>query len=114
MAFPERDPFGQEDERQLLEVLASQNAFFPSGTKVHEFERSWRELYGVHHAVCSTSGTSAIHVDLGTFNLDPDDIERNITRLAIRIRLISAIGVRLIAVTPIHGYRTTASARSSW
>ncbi len=116
--FPARNPFGPGDEHQLREVLNQQTAFFPNGTKVHQFERRFRQLYGVSHAVASTSGTSAIHValgainpepgdevittpisdmgtvapivlcncvpvfadvELGTFNLDPDDIERKIT-----------------------------------
>ncbi len=116
--FPARDPFGPGDEHQLREVLSSQTAFFPRGTKVYQFERRICALYGVSHAVASTSGTSAIHVaigainpepgeeiittpisdmgtvapivlcncvpifadlELGTFNLDPDDIERKIT-----------------------------------
>ena len=145
--FPGRDPFGPEDERQLLEVLAGQTAFFPSGTKVHEFERRWRELYGVSHAVCSTSGTSAIHValgainpepgsevittalsdmgtvapivqvgcvpvfadvDLGTFNLDPDDIERKITDRTSAIIVVHCFGQpadmdRIMPIARAHG-----------
>ena len=144
--FPERQPFGPEDERQLREVLESQNAFFPTGTKVHEFERRWRELYGVSHAVCSTSGTSAIHVavgainpepgdeiittplsdmgtvapivlcncvpvfadlELGTFNLDPDDIERKITDRTRAIIAVHCFGQpadmdRIMAIARAH------------
>ncbi|MGC9317355.1 MAG: DegT/DnrJ/EryC1/StrS family aminotransferase [Armatimonadota bacterium] len=125
--FPERDPFGPADLQQLREVIDQQTAFFPTGKKVYEFERRFRELYGVSHAVASTSGTSAIHVALGavnpepgqevittpvsdmgtvapivlcnavpifadvepgTFNLDPDDVERRITD---RTRAIIAV-----------------------
>ena len=125
--LPGRNPFGPGDEHQLREVLKQQTAFFPSGSKVHQFERRFRQLYGVSHAVASTSGTSAIHValgainpepgeevittpisdmgtvapivlcncvpvfadlELGTFNLDPDDIERKITG---RTRAIIAV-----------------------
>ncbi|HCA47428.1 MAG TPA: hypothetical protein DEP45_08735, partial [Armatimonadetes bacterium] len=67
--FPARDPFGPADLEQLQAVLAQQTAFFPSGSKVYEFERRFRELYGVAHATASTSGTSAIHVALGALNL---------------------------------------------
>ncbi len=145
--FPQRTLFGPEDERQLLEVLDSQNAFFPLGTKVHEFERRWSELYGVSHAVCSTSGTSAIHVaigainpepgseiittalsdmgtvapiiqcncipvfadvQLGTFNLDPDDIERKITDKTAAIIAVHCFGQpadmdRIMAIADAHG-----------
>ncbi len=71
--FPARDPFGPADLEQLQAVLAQQTAFFPSGSKVYEFERRFRELYGVAHATASTSGTSAIHVALGALNLEPGD-----------------------------------------
>ncbi len=39
--FPPRTLFGPEDERQLREVLEQGCAFFPTGTKVHEFERRY-------------------------------------------------------------------------
>jgi len=71
--LPGRDPFGPEDLEQLRQVLDQQTAFFPSGTKVYEFERRFRELYGVSHATASTSGTSAIHVALGALDLEPGD-----------------------------------------
>lgn len=71
--FPGRDPFGPEDLEQLREVIEQQTAFFPSGTKVYEFERRFRELYDIGHATASTSGTAAIHVALGALNLEPGD-----------------------------------------
>ncbi|MCD6360670.1 MAG: DegT/DnrJ/EryC1/StrS family aminotransferase, partial [Armatimonadetes bacterium] len=145
--FPARALFGPEDERQLHEVLDSQNAFFPTGTKVHEFQRRWAELYGVGHAVCSTSGTSAIHValgainpepgsevittafsdmgtvapivqcncvpvfadvELGTFNLAPDDIERKITERTAAIIVVHCFGQpadldRIMPIARAHG-----------
>jgi perosamine synthetase len=71
--FPGRSPFKLEDAQQVLEALNSQNLFFPSGTKVYEFQRRFAALYGVNHVVTSTSGTSAIHVALGAINPDPGD-----------------------------------------
>ena len=71
--FPGREPFGPEDLEQLREVLEQQTAFFPGATKVYEFERRFRELYGVAHATASTSGTAAIHVALGALDLEPGD-----------------------------------------
>ena len=71
--FPGRDPFGEDDEREVLEALRSGNLFFATGTKVHTFEDRFAELYGVGHAVASTSGTSALHVALGAVNPEPGD-----------------------------------------
>lgn len=71
--FPSREPFGLEDAAELLDVLRSQTAFFPSGKKVYEFQKQFGELYGVEHVVTSTSGTSAIHVAVGAINPDSGD-----------------------------------------
>jgi dTDP-4-amino-4,6-dideoxygalactose transaminase len=71
--LPPRRPFGIEDAVEVLDALASQNLFFAIGTKVYRFERQFAELYGVRHAVASTSGTSAIHVALGAINPEPGD-----------------------------------------
>ncbi len=71
--FPAREPFGPEDLEQLRQVLDQQTAFFPSGAKVYEFERRFRELYGIGYATASTSGTAAIHVALGALDLEPGD-----------------------------------------
>ena len=71
--FPTRRPFGPEDLAQVKEALDSQNLFFAGGTKVYEFENRFAELYGVGHAIASTSGTSAIHVALGAVNPEPGD-----------------------------------------
>jgi perosamine synthetase len=71
--FPRRDPFGLEDVAQIVRALQSGTLFFPSGKVVYEFERTFADLYGIEHAVASTSGTSAIHVALGALNLEPGD-----------------------------------------
>jgi dTDP-4-amino-4,6-dideoxygalactose transaminase len=71
--FPKRNPFGPADLQQVTEALNQQTLFFPSGQKVYGFERAFEELYGVRHAVTSTSGTSAIHVALGAIDPEPGD-----------------------------------------
>jgi dTDP-4-amino-4,6-dideoxygalactose transaminase len=71
--YPRRLPFGEADERELLDALRSGHLFFPSGTKVHAFEERFARLYGVAHATASTSGTSALHVALGAINPEPGD-----------------------------------------
>jgi len=71
--LPPRRPFGLEDAVEVLDALRSQDLFFATGTKVYRFEQEFAELYGVRHAVASTSGTSAIHVALGAINPEPGD-----------------------------------------
>lgn len=71
--FPGRQPFGLPDAQQVLEALNQQTLFFASGHKVYDFQSQFCDLYGVQHAVASTSGTSAIHVALGAINPDPGD-----------------------------------------
>jgi len=71
--YPGRLPFDESDEREVLDALRSGHLFFPTGTKVHTFEERFAQLYGVRHAVASTSGTSALHVALGAVNPEPGD-----------------------------------------
>jgi len=71
--YPGRLPFDKNDELEVLEALRSGRLFFPSGTKVHTFEERFAQLYGVRHAVASTSGTASLHVALGAINPEPGD-----------------------------------------
>ena len=71
--MPPRQPFGPDDLQEVREALDSQNLFFAGGTKVYAFQNQFARLYGVGHAVASTSGTSAIHVALGAINPEPGD-----------------------------------------
>jgi len=73
LPFPPRRPFGEREIELLSEAIRSQNLFGPGGTKVPELERRFAALYGVPHAVASTSGTAAIHVALGALNPEPGD-----------------------------------------
>ena len=69
--FPARKPFGKEEIKLVVEAIKSQNLFAPSGNKVKEFEKQFAEKYGVKYAVMSTSGTSAIHIAIGSINPEP-------------------------------------------
>ena len=71
--FPRRTPFGDEEVRLVTEAIQSQNLFGLGGAKVTQLEKEFAELYGVKHAVASTSGTAAIHVAVGTINPEPGD-----------------------------------------
>ena len=71
--FPPRRPFGDREVELATQAIRSQSLFGPGGAMVAEFERKFAGLYGVEHAVSSTSGTSAIHVALAALNPDPGD-----------------------------------------
>jgi dTDP-4-amino-4,6-dideoxygalactose transaminase len=71
--FPKRTPFSEECVALTAEAIRSQNLFGLGGPKVSAFEKAFAELYGMKHAVGSTSGTSAIHVAVGTVNPNPGD-----------------------------------------
>lgn len=71
--FPKRTPFGEEEIALVTEAIQSQNLFGLGGPKVTALEQEFAALYGVNHAVASTSGTAAIHIALGTINPNPGD-----------------------------------------
>ena len=64
---------GEEEVREVLEVLRSGRLNRVYGSKVREFERKFAELLGVKHAVASSSGTAAIHAALGAAGVSPGD-----------------------------------------
>jgi dTDP-4-amino-4,6-dideoxygalactose transaminase len=69
--FPSRRDIGSEELKELVDVIWSGNLNRVGGTKVDLFEKEFAELYGVKHAIASTSGTAAIHIALGAINPDP-------------------------------------------
>ena len=71
--FPKRTPFGDEEIALVTEAIRSQNLFGLGGPKVTALEKDFAALYGAKYAVASTSGTSAIHVAVGTVNPNPGD-----------------------------------------
>ena len=71
--LPQRTPFGEEEIELVTEAIRSQDLFGLGGPKVTALEEAFAELYGVGHAVASTSGTAAIHIAIGTINPNPGD-----------------------------------------
>jgi dTDP-4-amino-4,6-dideoxygalactose transaminase len=71
--FPKRTPFGEDEIALVTEAIRSQNLFGLGGPKVTALENAFADLYGVRHAVASTSGTAAIHIALGTVDPNPGD-----------------------------------------
>jgi dTDP-4-amino-4,6-dideoxygalactose transaminase len=71
--LPERTPYGEEEKRELMEAIDSQELFYLPPNKVDKFEKAFAEKYGVKHAICSTSGTSAIHTAVAALDANPGD-----------------------------------------
>jgi len=72
--FPSRaQGFGEEEMKQLAEVIHSGNLFRVSGPKTAAVEQRFAQMIGVKHAVAVTSGTAAIHTAVACINPDPGD-----------------------------------------
>lgn len=71
--FPGRTPFGDEEVELVTKAIRSQNLFGINGPMVMELEKRFAALYQAKHAIASSSGTAAIHIALGTINLNPGD-----------------------------------------
>ncbi|MCZ6632251.1 MAG: DegT/DnrJ/EryC1/StrS family aminotransferase [bacterium] len=71
--FPERTPYGKQEEDLLLQAVRSQNLFGKSGTFVKAFEEKFAAFYGMNYAQSSTSGTASIHLAVGAVNPEPGD-----------------------------------------
>ena len=65
--------FGQEEIELLTQVINSGILNRNNGTVVKEFEKEFAALYGVKHAIASTSGTAALHIAMGALELNPGD-----------------------------------------
>jgi len=64
---------GEEELKELGEVIMSGKLNRVYGDKVKKFEQEFAGLFGVKHAIASTSGTAAIHVALGAIGVSPGD-----------------------------------------
>ncbi len=63
--------FGEEEKRQLLEVLDSDVLFYVFGSKVKAMEAKMRQMYGLKYCSGCSSGTAAVHIALGALGLSP-------------------------------------------
>ena len=64
---------GDEEIRNLSEVIRSGHLFRYGGKYVVGFEQEFAKRYGIKHAIASTSGTAAIHVAVGAIQPNPGD-----------------------------------------
>ena len=101
---------GKEELKQLKSVIKSGNLFH--GPKVEQFRNEFAKLYGVRHAITSTSGTAAIHVALAMINPDPGDeiITTPITDMGTIIPIIYQNAIPVFA--DIHPDTWTIDAKS--
>lgn len=66
-----RPLIGEEEKRQILEVLES--GALVAGRRVGAFERAFAEYIGVPHAVATSSGSAALHAAMLALGIGPGD-----------------------------------------
>ncbi len=64
---------GEEEKKLLEEVIDSAQLNRNVGNKVIQFEKEFAGKYGTKHAIASTSGTAALHIAVGSLDLEPGD-----------------------------------------
>ncbi len=62
---------GEEEKRQVLEVLESDVLFYVFGSKVKQMEATLKAMYGLKYASGCSSGTAAVHIALGALAIEP-------------------------------------------
>ena len=71
ITYSGRSRITREDIKAVTKLLKSGAIAY--GPQVRSFQDEFARLYGVQHAVCSSSGTAAVHVALAMINLNPGD-----------------------------------------
>ncbi len=94
-----RTPYGTAELKRVHQALRSQRLFRGNGDRVSQFEKDFATAYGVPHAVASTSGTSAIHVALGSLDLEEGDeiITTSITDMGTIVPILAERAVPVFA-----------------
>ena len=65
--------FGDEERRQLMEVMDRAPKEWRGRFKVNEFANGFAERHGVKYAIAADSGTGAVHTAVATINPNPGD-----------------------------------------
>jgi len=105
--FPSRaEGFGEEEMKQLAEVIHSGNLFRVGGPKTAAVEQRFAQMIGVKHAVAVTSGTAAIHTAVACINPDPGDeiITTPLTDMGTVIGILFQQAIPIFADTVKDGY----------
>ncbi len=63
--------FGEEEKKELLEVIDNDMLFYFFGKKVFEFQQAFADKYGMKYCIACSSGTAAVHIAIGTLELPP-------------------------------------------
>lgn len=71
--FPSWPVWDEREEALLLEVLHSGRWGILDGDKVATFEKAFAAFQGARHALCVTSGTSALEIALRALGVGPGD-----------------------------------------
>jgi len=80
--FPPHPVLGEEEKKQVLEVLdsgllsgfiAKPGEHFFGGPKVRQLEDEFKEYFGVKHAIAVNSATAGLHAAVAALNLSPGD-----------------------------------------
>ena len=65
--------FGEEEMKQLREVIEAGNLGFISGTKIKELQNRWAMDHDADVAICVSSWTAALHTAINFLDLGPND-----------------------------------------
>ncbi len=63
--------FGEEEKKQLLEVIDNDMLFYFFGKKVFQFQHEFAAMYNMKHCIACSSGTAAVHIAVGALELAP-------------------------------------------
>ncbi len=90
---------GDEEIALLTEVIRAGRLNVLGGKMVEQFEAEWRQLFGVKHAVTSTSGTAALHIGVLAVGPNPGDeiIVAPITDIGTIIAILYQLAVPVFA-----------------
>jgi dTDP-4-amino-4,6-dideoxygalactose transaminase/predicted dehydrogenase len=110
--FDLRASVGKSEANRVAKVVQTGVLSSTAGTEVKKLEKSMAKMYSVPGAVASTSGTSALHVALATWNPDPGSevITTPITDMGSIIPILACNCIPVFAdVDPITGNMTAES-----
>lgn len=95
---------GDEEMKELSDVIKSGSLSFLVGPKTGEFERQFAARYGVSHAVAVSSGTAALHTAVIYLNPEPGDeiILSPVTDVGTVIPIISQLAIPVFADVDPH------------
>ena len=71
--LPDGNKFGEEELRELTDVVESGVMSRFGGTKVEQFEDKFAEIHGAKYGIASASGTASLHIAVGMLNPSPGD-----------------------------------------